>query len=502
MNILQVKQKLLNLPDVEVTERVQTRVDYFYYQGKSIDLEAAKNDPILLGQNWISNDKVDYNQVQDIRNKVKPLLKKQARFMFGKEPTISIKPNDFKNKEKCEEIRQFIDDIFENNKFWKRTKQAFLNSTIKKRVLLRMEINPGIPIRLKYEDIENFSYSEVEGELTLVRFFEEDINNINKIDSKDMIYYIHTYYYDKIEKDKEVSNTNPIKVWYKKEEFKGDKLDKPILLQNENTGLDKIPCWLIKNGGDLDEPFGETDLSDLKDAQNQYNKKVSDFAEAIAFQMFGVPSIIDAEPEDVENFVVAPGAIHAMRTRQDSDKQAQYKINEYNMSNSQAVDSYLDRAQRDMEFIMDMPSLKDLNNIPSAKAMRYLYNDLIIRCEDKWTDWEPVFRELIEYILSVAKMCYDSIPVGYNTIPFTIILKHNYPLPSDEEEKKKLGMEEVKNNVRSVKSYIKEFTDEEDSEAAFNEIIAENKMLNEAEMTDSFQTGVTQELDDQGALNE
>ena len=180
-----IRDTLLNLPDNEIQERRKVRRDYIFYKGKSIDFERAKNDPILYGQNWPVDDNCDYKPTQDIRNKVKPLLRKQARWMFGKEPTIKFKADNKADKEKCEELRKFIEDILDDNNFWPTTKKAFLEATIKKRVLLRVEANPNFPLIVKYESVENFYYKEknnIQAKRRIDERSEEDEDpNENKI---------------------------------------------------------------------------------------------------------------------------------------------------------------------------------------------------------------------------------------------------------------------------------------------------------------------------------
>ncbi|WP_409068855.1 phage portal protein [Clostridium caseinilyticum] len=486
-----IRDTLLKLPDNEIAERKRVFTDYYYYKGKSIDLEKAKDNPALYGQNWPIDDNVDYKPTQDIRNKVKPLLKKQARWMFGKKPTIIFKADDLKDKEQCEELRKFIEDVFENNNFWNNTRKAFLEATIKKRVLLRAEANPGEPIVIKYESIENFFYKEKNGKLLKAIFFEEDEMNVYKEEDKDKIYYLHTYYY------KVDEYTKVLQAWYKKETYKNTDLIEKI---EYDTGFSTIPCWLIRNGGELNNTFGESDITDLRDAQNQYNKRNSDFADALRFQMFGSESIIDANEEDVNRLTIAPNAVHAIKTRDEAlaeGKQATIQRQEYNIGSSSALDSYLDRADSDMKETLDMPKISDLNNIPSAKAMIYLYNDLIARCEEKWNDWEPVFKDLIEYVIEVSKHCYCGyFKEEWRALKYTTIFMHNYPLPSDEEDKKKLALDEVEKNARSIRNYMKEFSNEEDIEKALSEVIDEVARLNEARMADSFQKAINSELDE------
>ncbi|MZK53663.1 phage portal protein [Clostridium beijerinckii] len=491
-----VRDTLLNLPDTELHERRKVRRDYAFYKGKSANLKLAKEtkDKALYGQNWETDDNCDYKPTQDIRNKVKPLLKKQARWMFGKEPTLMFKPNDFKDKDKCEELRRFIDDIFEENNFWSNTRKAFLESTIKKRVLLRVEANPNMPLVIKYETIENFYYKEKNGVLLKVIFFEEDELNVYREADSDKIYYLHTYYY------KVNESTGERQAWYMKQTYKNTNLQEELTI-DQDTGFSTIPCWLIKNGGELNDSFGESDITELEDAQNQYNRRISDFADALRFQLFGAETVIDGNAEDVNNFTIAPNALHAVRTRDEllnSGKQATVQRQEYNIGNSAAMESYLDRAENDMNFALDMPKLSDLNNIPSAKAMIYLYNDLIARCGEKWNDWERPLLELIDFILEVGKVCYPkTFNAEWSSLQYTKILKQNFPLPSDEDDKKTMAISEVKANVRSRKSYIKEFSDEEDSEKAFEEILEEMSQITNAE-TDQYTKSLDSELNGGG----
>lgn len=485
------RELLLKLPHIEKKERLKAKENYFFYKGKCIDKKLAEVDKTLLGQSWIVDDNVDYNPTQDIRNKVKPLLKKQARFMFGKEPFIIFKPDDMNENNKCEALRKFIDDIFEYNQFWKNTKKAFLMSTIKKRVLLRVEANPDKPILIKYENIEDFYYKEQNGKLLEVKFFEEDENNVFTEEDNKKIYYIHNYYYDRR------SDESGIEAYYKRQVFKGDDLQTPIEENIQATGFNKIPCWLIKNGGELGDKFGESDVDDLRELQNQYNRKNSDFADALRFQMFGAESIIDGNPEDVNKLTIAPNAIHAIRTDADAvvnGKQASHNRLEYNFGGADAINSYLDRIDSDMKDILDIPDIKDLNNIPSAKAMKYMYNDLIGRCEEKWSDWEPIFKDLIDFIIEAAPYSYRGMfSKEWSSLKYTTLFTHNYPLPADEEDKKKIAISEVQANVRSRKSYIKEFSDEEDDKRAFDEILDEIVQITNSE-TDQYNKGLDDEL--------
>lgn len=242
----------------------------------------------------------------------------------------------------------------------------------------------------------------------------------------------------------------------------------------------------------MNDDFGESDLEDLRELQNLYNRKNSDYADALRFQMFGAEAIIDGKDEDVNKLTIAPNALHVIRTDDNAaekGKQATIQRLEYSMGNAEAANNYLDRIDKDMRDMLDMPNIKDLNNIPSAKTMKYMYNDLIARCEEKWSDWEPTFKNLINFVIETSKYSYGSIfKSEWLGISYTLLFKHNYPIPEDMDDKKTLAMKEIQSNVRSHKSYIKDFSDAEDADGEYEEIVQEISDITAAE-NEQFQTG-------------
>lgn len=478
MNIDKIKEQLLDLDYDEKVERVKVRRDYNYYNGKSkykLDGLSESEKDIFKGQSWENDSKVDYKETKDIRNKVKPILRKRARFMFGVVPDIIVKAKNKEDRENCEELRQFLEEVLNNN-FWRDTKLAFLDCSIKKRVLVRAEINENKPIKFKYEKIEDFSYKESNGIIQDVKFFEEDRGNVLVEEDEDKIYYVHRYFY-KLEN--ESSN-----IYFSTSTYKGSDLQNPINYKEQLTECDEIPCYLIKNNNELNSKFGESDVEELKDAQSAYNRTISNFYDSIMFSMFPAVTVVDGDPEDVNALKIAPGAMYAIGTSDEArsdGKQAIINKIEHALSCADAINSFLDRTYKDMKESLDIPDVDDLVNIPSAKAMRYLYNDLIIACEDKWTDWTPIFEKLINLIMTYGSSCYEDFKKEWNNLEYTITFKHNYPLPDDEEDKKATAINEVTANVRSRQSYIKKYSDEEDADAELNQIINETKRFTEAQ---------------------
>ena len=61
----------------------------------------------------------------------------------------------------------------------------------------------------------------------------------------------------------------------------------------------------------------------------------------------------------------------------------------------------------------------------------------------------------------------------------TVYWQHNYPIPDDEADNKTVAIQEVQANVRSKKSYIEEFSNNEDAEAEYQQILDETNQMNE-----------------------
>ncbi|MGL5712273.1 MAG: hypothetical protein ACRCX2_04585, partial [Paraclostridium sp.] len=146
--MLNTKQILLGLTKEDKKELNKIKEDYFFYRGAVEDKDKLALEGITKGQSWIIADELDYIPTQLIDNKIEPLIHKQARFFLGKEPILLLKSRNKEDKEKCEYLRIFIDDILTSNSFWSETLKAFRLATVTKRVLLRLEANEGEKIKL------------------------------------------------------------------------------------------------------------------------------------------------------------------------------------------------------------------------------------------------------------------------------------------------------------------------------------------------------------------
>jgi hypothetical protein len=120
-----------------------------------------------------------------------------------------------------------------------------------------------------------------------------------------------------------------------------------------------------------------------------------------------------------------------------------------------------------------------------------MFYDLIARCEEKWLDWEPAIKWMVRFVakcINQFNLYPDLQAKQYINTATNMVINHNYPIPEDEEVKKELAIKEVQGNVRSHKSYIRDYSDIEDEDGEWNEILTEQTDINNATQ-DQFQIG-------------
>ena len=463
--------------------------NYFEGRAKSEDLQSD----ITRGQSWLTTADLDYTPSQDIRNHVKKLILKQGRFMLGNTPSILMKPFEREKKDLAEQKRMIIERILEDDNFWGKTSKAFLDCTIGKRVLLSVIANPGEPISYRYYTSLDFTYKTDPNDYTklievIIAYCEESTANL----SADKQVWSRWKYYMDNGYCWLISGT-----YNGRAESLGDE-------ETFNTELDEIPCRVIINGGLTGDTEGTSDVEDLIDLQDSYNHIASDYRDALRFKMFEQPIFTNADSDSLANIKIAPNSLIDLKTDPATEHTAgggaDAKMLSSTFNFAPAADSFLENVKGDMYEIMDQPRPEYLKDIPSAKSMKFMFYDLMSRCDGKWQEWEPAIKWLIKYTVK----CIDKFNLypelnakTVTTTPTNIVIKHNYPIPEDEETKKKIAIEEVEAKVRSHKSYIRDLSDIEDEDGEWQEIIEENTEITQA--MDSLSLGMSK--DDAGDLD-
>lgn len=474
---------------------------YEFYEGVPEDYTKALTDPNeTFGQLWkVNADK--YTPTRDVRNLTRKLIQKQTRFFLSTPPTLMMKPLDKANIASAESKRVFIDNIFEDNNFWDKSKQAFTDSVIGKRVLLavlldvpeddKIALVDNRTIKLKYYTSPEFIYElnpHNDNELQKVVIVYPDEKTVGLLDT-DQRWYRWTY-----EKQPEMQtciatfelldgNGNGISTT---NAHTGDDV---LIKKSWDTQLEEIPCRLILNDRSTGDTRGRSDLLDLVYLANNYNKTVSDYRDALRFKMFEQPVFINCDDNCIANIEVAPGsAINLKPDMAYSDENGRPVAPQATTLGSQfnfveGTKTYLEGLKKDMYEIMEQPLPEQIQHVPSGQALKMLYYDLISRCEGKWAEWDSAIKWAIDMIIYMTEkfgLYTDREERNALSTDTLLTIEHNYPLPTDEEAKKEIAIKEVEGNVKSRLTYIKEYGNVEDEQAEWEQIMVEMDSMNQS----------------------
>lgn len=391
------------------------------------------------GQQWQTASGLDYQPTRLVTNLCKKLIKREARFMFGRTPEIALRDP---NGELMENEQKALMKVLEENDFPERLLKGLRDCLIGKRVAIKLTGGIGEPVSIQIRPSLEFVYET----------FEDDSDRLRKI----------IFFYSM----NDTINKSEQRIWKQKYELGGDRcfLTEGIydgcgrLIEGgecRNTGLDFIPCRVVLNDGLTGDITGESDVEEIMDSQRCYNRLKSDDIDALRFNMFPQRVAVDADGESLENMVLAPGALIDLVTdpaRGDDGRQAQLSMLESQFGYDARFENSINRIKQDMHELLGVPnvSLEQLQGLAqSGRALRALYWELQERCEERWTVWEPALKWMCRSILAMLSIYGDE---RYRD-DAEVFIEHLYPIPEDEETERELDLREVEAGVRSQESY-------------------------------------------------
>lgn len=521
----------LYINDPRFMEELQEVKRYYeFYNGRPFKMKDEYQDD--TGQLWRVSER-DYTPTREVRNLTKKLMKKQGRFMTSVPPTFMMSAVDGNvSREQLDAKRGIIDSILVEGNFWNKMAKAFMDCTIGKRVLLAAMFDidtngkaiTDSKIKFRFYTMPEFTYEFDPNDadvLMRVKIAYQDKATVGLIPSKQRW---HKYTYS-MRDDKgnilptckakyEIVDGTDATAFLELGSQKTPNTDingnpnepetdsKYVELSQEwDTGLSCIPCKVIFNDGLTGDTRGNSDIKDLMDSAMNYNKTVSDYRDALRFKMFEQPVFTDCDSNSLAGMKIAPNSVIDLKsdptlgdgTNATSVAKAEMLSSTFNFQ--PAVDSYLLSLKKDMYEIMEQPLPEALLNVPSAKALKMIYYDLITRCEEKWNEWDEALVwlvDLIEECIVKFHLYSDKPDIQSITLDTEMTIVHNFPLPDDEEETKKVALQEVAANVRSHKSYIEQFGYAEDADAEFQTILDEVGTFNEVNNAMIGLDGVTE----------
>ena len=423
---------------------------YDFYDGKS--------------QDWNLPKGLDYKPTKKRVNLVKKLIKREAGFMFGRTPEITYCAACAQDGEAMREAQRILDSVLRSSGFKNKLVRAARDCFIGKRVALKISGGAGKALRVSFRPSFEFVYSVA----------DDDCDTLDKI-----IFFYQT--------NNESERENQ-RVWRQKYFMDGGKcyLNEGIyngfgeLLEGGAdiyTGLDFIPCYVIVNEGLTGDMMGESDVEELIDLQNAYNRLISDDADALKFNMFPQTVATDAKAESLESIELSPGALIDLQTDpavmgDSQSRQAKLEKLESEFGYSERFEAAVNRTKNDMYDLLSVPNigLEQLKGLmQSGKSMKALYWELITRCEDKWSSWEPALEWLARAVLKMNQTYSDyTAPVDY-----FVNVEHLYPILEDDFDEMSNDRQEVELRVRSRRSYIQKWGISPNADDELRQIAAE-----------------------------
>lgn len=427
----------------------------------------------------------DYTPSSVAFKKMANLINKEARFMFGKTPEVTIellnKPKmSDADKEALSVYQGFVDTVLKVNGFGKNLIKAAKDCFIGKRIAIMLNFNPEDGVTVSFVPALNFVY---------------ELDEVNADTLKKFVAYIKTNsgaasIDQRIFKKKYVMENGACVVYETVYDGSGNIVEKETRIV---TLFTYIPVVVILNDGLLGNPFGESEVELLEDYEALYSKIANADVDAERKGMNSITYAIDADPKTTKGLSTAPGAfwdIHSdPNSAMENMKAALGKL-ESSMSYSAPLKETLQRISTIMHDSVDSPdiSLESMQGvITSGKALRAVYWALIVRCDEKMKAWAPGLEFICSTIIEGAKLYPEaarvhleqSIPDGYE---YRVHVDNLYPLPEEEVEEKTMDIMEVNAQTMSKKSYMMKWrgltSDEADEE--LKQIALEKQLLEDS----------------------
>ena len=427
------------------------------------------------GQDWNTPAGLDYKPTKKRVNLVKKLIKREAGFMFGRTPELTFISKAAASVA-LDAAQGVLDGALRRSGFKNKLIQAGRDCFIGKRIAIKVSGGKDKDIRVSFRPSTEFVYSVM----------DDDCDVLSKI----------IFFYQ--------INNEPLRenqrIWRQKYWMQDDKcfLNEGIydgygrLLeggQDADTGLDFIPCYVVINDGLTGDMMGESDVEELIDLQNAYNRLNSDDADALKFNMFPQTVATDVKAESLEAMRISPGALVDLQTDPATMGSGQAKLDklESSFSYSERFEAAINRTKNDMFDLLSVPnvSLEQLKGLmQSGKSMKALYWELITRCEDKWASWEPALEWLGMTVLKMAA-AYQGLAFPEDT---TVHVEHIYPILEDDFDEMANDQQEVIHQLRSRMSYMQKWGVAPDADAELLQIKKEESLF-----SDSFDAAITSE---------
>lgn len=438
----------------------------------------------------------DYSPAVLPSRQIKQLIRREAQFLFGKTPGLLVScPDEVKDaaggKPNEDATQAYLDAVLKANHWPDKLIKGARDCFIGGRVAIKVNISQD-RVGITFVPADGFAY-----ETAL-----DDVDTITRVvlfctmqDDEDRArqrIWIQKYWMDggRCHLSERITDGYGQAV-----EWDGAKED-------EDTGLDRIPVYVVVNDGLSGDLDGVSEIVDLMQDDSWYGRLKSANIDSLRGGMNQITWLSGADPECTKTFTRRPGAVWDIKgdlaQAGDGSPTVQVGTLSNDFAYAAAFGDTLATIRRDMHDLTGVPDL-DLDTtkgiITSGKGLKALYWPLICRCEEKMTAWRPALEWLAGLLLYAAEV-YPAIRQTYGDFAPArneITVENQYPLPEDEDAEKQLDLAEVNAQARSIKSYLLKWggpdckgMSEDDADAEIAQIARERQILENSGIVDEM----------------
>lgn len=233
-------------------------------------------------------------------------------------------------------------------------------------------------------------------------------------------------------------------------------------IQVDGKFLDFLPVYVIANLPQANMIFGDSDLKDLIPIIDELNKKYSDSADALRFEMFAITILMNVNPAkqtDKEGgfaLKTKPGAMWNLAGGSPTSnlKPAVSRL-ESNFSYVESLKQHIGNLKSLIFEISNVVQLDDklgtLGNI-SGVALKLLFANMAIKTNNKNTIWEPDLEKIYLDMLKL-KGLHEKFKVPDDT---KVDIQISSPVPQNEVEAMQVLTAQLSQNLISTERAMKE----------------------------------------------
>ena len=433
-----------------------------YYSGDNYKYIVQENPE--YGRNSRRNS---YRPTQITINYIRKIIDKLSSFQF--EIPIDITTEDSSESGKADDIEQYLYDWHKKNKLDLKNLQACKEHNISGGVVYKLlpddelgEARCFIRERLECWPVAEFDDYEKINKVHFAAFVDEDTLWKQTFSLENNKCYIEEAYY----------NVNDLSV---KEQI----IDYSPLKAN-GVVLDFMPIYIIPNLPSLGEVWGLSEVHDLISLQDEINRKYSDLADSLRFEMFAITILLNiASFADNEEPQTKPGAVWQLFGGS-ADKAPMVEKLESKFQYIESLRYHLESMKSLLFELSDCIQLEgkqveSVGNL-SGVAMRMLFANMISKINQKNTIWRPILEKMYMDAVKIKSYYDSSFKVSDDMV--LSILTH-VPVPLNKKEEVEIIIQKLGFNLISIKAAMDELQIQ-NPELMIEEILAEKKQFDEA----------------------